>query len=64
MGVQAIDKAMFPSVLRKTKEFHRPRSLTSGNRTLWSFPIPVEKCVDILPTLPLNKCILVYAHHS
>ena len=64
MGVRAIDQTIFSSVLGKTKVFYRPRSLISGNRTLWSFPIPLEKCDDILPTLPLNNCILVYAHHS
>jgi hypothetical protein len=46
MGVQTIDQAIFP--------------LTSGNRTLWSFPIPLEKYFDLLPTLPLNNCILFH----
>jgi hypothetical protein len=58
MGVQAIDQKKFPSVLGKTKVFYRPRSLTSSNRTLWSFPIPRGKYVDLLPALPLNNCIL------
>ena len=58
MGVQAIDQTIFPSVLGKNKVFYRPRSLTSGNITLWSFPIPREKYFDLLPALPLNNCIL------
>ena len=58
MGVQATDQTIFPSVLGKTKVFYRPRSLTSGNRTLWSFSIPREKYFDLLPALPLNNCIL------
>jgi hypothetical protein len=49
MGVQAIDQALFPSVLGMTKVFYR---------TLWSFPIPREKYFDLLPALPLNNCIL------
>ena len=59
-----MDQTIFPSVLEKTKAFYRPRSLASGNRTLWSFPIPRENYFDLLPALPLNNCILVYAHHS
>ena len=54
MGVQAIDKTIFPSILRKTKVFYCPRSLTSGNRAL------CEKYFDLLPALPLNNCILLY----
>ena len=51
MGVQAMDQTIFPSELEKTKMFYRPRSLTSGNRTLWLFPIP-------------RKTILIYCLHS
>jgi hypothetical protein len=58
MGVQAIDQTIFTSVLGKTKVFYCPRSLTSGNGTLWSFPIPRGKYIDLLPALPLNNCIL------
>ena len=60
MGVQAIDKTIPPSILRKTKVLYCPRSLTSGNRALWFFPIPREKYFDLLPALPLNNCILLY----
>ena len=48
MGVQAIDQKNFSSVLGKIKVFYRPRSLTSGNRTFWSFPIQREKYFDLL----------------
>ena len=58
MGVQEIYQTLFPSVLGKTKVFYRPRSFTSGNITLWSFPIPREKYFDLLPALPLNNCII------
>jgi hypothetical protein len=59
MGVQVIDQTIFPSVLGKTKVFYRPQSLISGNRTLWSFPIPWRKYFDLLPALPLNNCMLL-----
>jgi len=59
MGVQAIDQTIFPTVFGKTKVFYSPRSLTSGNWTLWSFPIPLGKYFDLLPALPLNNCILI-----
>ena len=58
MGVQAIDQTIFPSVLGKIKVFYCPRSLTSGNRILWSFPIPRGKYFYLLPALPLNNCIV------
>jgi hypothetical protein len=58
MGVQAIDKNIFPEVLGKTKILYYPRSTTEGNRTPWSFPIPREKLFDILPALPLNNCFI------
>jgi len=57
--VQAIDQTIFPTVFGKTEVLYRPRSLTSGNRTLWSFPTPREKYFDLLPALPLNNCILL-----
>ena len=56
--MQAIDQTIFPLVLGKTKVFYYPRSLTSGNIPLSSFPIPREKYFDLLPTLPLNNCII------
>ena len=59
MGVQAIDQTMFPSVLGKTKVLYCTRSLTWGNITLWSLPIPRDKYFDLLPALPLNNCILI-----
>ena len=58
MGCQVIDQTIFPSVFGKTKVFYCPRSLTSGNRTLWSFPIPRKKYFDLMPALPLNNCII------
>ena len=58
MGVQAIDKNIFPEVLGKTKVIYYPRSLTSGNRTFSSSSIPRGKYFDLLPALPLNNCIL------
>ena len=60
MEMQAIDQTIFPSVLGKTKVFYCPRSLTSDNRTLSSFPIPRETYFDLLPALPLNNCIILY----
>ena len=62
MEVQAIDQTIFPSVMGKTILFYCPQSLTSGNITLWSFPIPQEKYFDLFPALPLNNCILSYIH--
>ena len=58
MGVQAIDQKKLPSVFGKTNVFYRSRSLTSSNKTHWTFPIPRGKYVDLLPALPLNNCIL------
>jgi hypothetical protein len=29
------------------------------NKAIWSFPVPQEKYVDILPALPLNNCKLL-----
>ena len=55
MGVQAIDQT---SLVGLAKVLYCPRSLTSGYRTLWSFPIPREKYFDLLPALPLNNCII------
>ena len=55
MGVQAIDQT---SILGKTKVLYCPRPLTSGNRTLWFFPIPRETYFDLLPALPLNNCTI------
>jgi hypothetical protein len=57
MGVQAIDQTIFPSVLGKTKVLYCTRSLTSGNRTLWSFPIPQNKYFDLLHALTFNNSI-------
>jgi hypothetical protein len=39
--------------------FYCPWSLTSGNKTLWFYPIPREKYFDLLPALPLNNCIIL-----
>ena len=58
MGVQAIDQHIFPEVMGMTKVFYFPRSMTEGNRTLWSFPIPRGKLFDLLPALPSNYCCI------
>jgi hypothetical protein len=58
MGLQAIYQTISPSILGKTKVIYCPRSLTSGNRTLWSFPKPWEKYFYLLPAIPLNNCII------
>ena len=52
MGVQAIDKKKFPQY------WERPKCSIASNRTLWSFPVPLEKYFDLLPALPLNNCII------
>ena len=58
MGMQAIDQNIFPEVLGMTKVFYCPRSMTEGNRTLWSFPILRGKLFNLLPALPLNNCFI------
>ena len=62
MGVQAIDPKRIPDVSRKTRVFYCLRSTTEGDRTLWSFPIPRELFLDLLPALPLNNCILLESY--
>jgi hypothetical protein len=44
-----LNQTISPSVLGKTRVFYCPQSLTSSNRTLWSFPIPRGKYFHLLP---------------
>ena len=48
MGLQTIDQTII-LVLEKIKVFNCSRLLASGNRTLWSCPVPQEKLFDLLP---------------